>query len=39
MSHSIKDRINVVLFQKNTTGMMNASKTNNFLEKQLCSGK
>lgn len=32
MSHPIKDRINDALFQKNTTGMVNASKTNDFLE-------
>lgn len=33
MSHPIKGGISVVLSQKNTTGMGNASKTNNSLEK------
>jgi len=33
MSHPIKDKIKVVLFQKNTTGVVNASKTNNFFRK------
>lgn len=33
MSHPIKERINVVLFLRNATGMVNASKAENSVEK------